>query len=235
MYSAVLAMAVLVASGRAATVYSDRTTWESVVSGLTTINFEGIAAAGATAQFDTSAGLTVSGVQFLGQGTLRGPFGPVLTVYNLDVTNDGTNSVVIGPSSGRNMIGGSLISQGTGRLIIIFPSPVTAFGANVQQSATPLGSISVGIPSQSFDQSLGAVASPLFWGIISPVPFTGVVFAPGIAEPNISKNVVLDDVSFGNAVVPEPSSALMLIAGAGVIALVRYRRGPVSNTGSATR
>ena len=147
-------------------------------------------------------------------------------MYKLAVMNDGSNSVLQGPSSGSAAIGGSVISSSSGTLFIELPSPVTAFGADVQQSATGTGSISVSIPTQDYYQDLGAVPSVTFFGVTSPEPFVYIRFHPLSGGPNTSNSVSLDNVSFGNLrnpvgaqidPVPEPVSALLVLAGVGGI------------------
>ncbi len=53
-------------------VLDSRSEWEALTSSAFTINFEGLATPSSPGDYSTSAGLTLSGVKFVGEATKRG-------------------------------------------------------------------------------------------------------------------------------------------------------------------
>jgi len=214
---------VLLANGiaQAGTVYTSAADWNAAVTGVTTINFEGIVNSAnqncgsecLVYGFGPGVGTAVGGVTF--------DVGPVGANDIFFILGDGSQypvSVVsVQPTSGG------------ADLLITSPSAVTAL-------AFDFGSLFVGDTatitlSDGSVQTVAAPASPdlTFFGVTAPGGISSVdITLPTSADVLDVYGLDMSDFSYGTAdtgTVPEPSSLLLFGAGlAGVAGMLRRRR-----------
>jgi len=200
-----VAIAVLAASSiaHADTIYTSESAWAAAVSGITTVNFEGIAPVNS---YQAYSGSTVVG--------------------GLTFSTDGALFVI-----GDNFYGfgvATLSGQGPGtsntdHLSVTLPTAVTAIGFDfIVDPGTVTVTLSDGVTDQ-----LTAANSPstLFFGVTAVSGITSV----DISEPYslAAASLNLSDFSYATAnpvATPEPRSSILLVALLGAFGLVMHRR-----------
>ena len=187
-------------------VYDSQAAWAASVSGITTINFEGIAPV--DGYLNVTPATVVGGVTF-GVGPASLP-GASLWVMGDNFYYPGYAVV------------SSQAAEGTLDLLVTLPSAATAVGFNYIVGP---GTMTVSLPdgtSVVLNPS-GAGNNFGFFGVTAPGGITSV----DITEPYTlsSEAINMADFSYGSATVPEPSALLLLgtmMAGVGI--LCRRRR-----------
>ena len=192
-----LSPAVLLAQG-SVTVYTDRSAFNAAAESLQTITFTGYAGGGSQYY---GRSLTISGVTFtstLFSGSSDG---------NLYVAN-------LAAYDSRPVLWNYDVML---PLLISLPPGTTAFGADFSATTDtahqPLGDpfvATVGFPdgtSYSFDARKWPHQT--FWGFTSAEPVTILSYSDGGAFFGLHFEV-LDNVAFGTAVIPEPSSLTLV-------------------------
>ncbi len=182
--------------GRADVVYNDPTTWLKAVTGVTTVNFEGLLPPGDVAFVGSGPGanFTLHGINFAISPASDG---------GLFVLGDG----VYYPTAALTSQGSTTPFNG---LVITLPAPVTALGFSFGDFFADTATITLSDGTVAFPT---AVMVPYlgFFGVTSPVGITSV----DIETPDPAINI--GSVSFG-AETPETESPLLLaIAIAGLI------------------
>ena len=191
-------------------VFTTRALFTAAATGLSNINFEGIASPNSVANF--SSPLTLQGVTFSGS-----PTGAV------SVLDSGFFAPLFQFNSGA-------VLGGFGFIEVTLPAGITAIGTDIM-STNPDG-----LPFQVL-LSTGetfVVNTPLrpgrgFFGITSDVAISSIRFMT-LPGPNQSAGIpLLDNFSFGQAQpasVPEPATLLLLGTGlAGIATRARRRKG----------
>jgi len=197
-------------SESAVMIFHDRAAWQTAVgTGVTTIDFEGLAPRAGSADF---ADLSLSGVDF-GRSTVLDP---------------GAATYIAAWGTGAMLMRFDLLVPAT----TTFSAPVNAFGFDYGASACilvgPCGPAQSGRPGQvtlvlsSGDVVVSSAPMPplQFIGVISSVPVTSFTAA---ILPSFS---IVDNFSLASSTsspVPEPASLVLLATGV-VGALVRRRR-----------
>jgi len=221
-------------SAHAATItfFDTRTAFVSATSGLTTINFEGVAPTNAAQNFP-NPGLTTSGVTFSTSGT--GPFGTgVVTVYGAGLA--AMQSAVLNTGTGAILVWGPPNQPGTAFLNAALPAGITAVGADFWAQQPFVSPVDVTInasdaTSQVFTVNTVTRPTPSFIGFTSDTPLTSVLFRTILGQSGL----VVDNFSVGQTSVtppvtqvPEPSSLSLLAAG-GLAAMLLLSRSNISD------
>lgn len=208
MVAALAAVAFVSTPSRADTiVFTSRSAFEAATTGLTTINFEGIAPTNSVANF--SSPLTIAGATFSGS-----PTGAV------SVVDSGFFAPLFQFNSGAVLSGFSFVD-------VTLPAGTTAIGTDLM-STNPSGlpfqvTLSNG---ETFLVNTPDQPARGFFGITSDVAITSIRFTT-VPGPNQSSGIPLvDNFSYGQAAaVPEPATMVLLGTGlAGVAVRARSRR-----------
>jgi hypothetical protein len=196
---------------QADTVYTNQSAWDAAVSGVSTINFEGIAPANS---YTNQTPSFVQGGDTFAIGP-SAPAGAVLFVIGDNLYGYGYSVVA------------SQAASGTPDLEVTLPSAVTALAFDYLVGP---GTLTI-TGSDGLDQTespTGVGNNFLFFGVTSP----GGISSVDITLPYslATEGVNMRDFSYATAnpaTVPEPSSLLVSSALlAGLIAIVRRRRQP---------
>ncbi len=212
--------------------YTSRTTFNAASPGttMTTLTFEGIAANGTLAGYNTSAGLTLNGVNFVGSYS-----GTSSNYYFLYVAGQGYvetgNAVLEGPPSRDTSI------NGNGFLRATLPGGVTSVGTdyrNVFSQNTTLYTNGMNVivttsdnQTQSFTLNATNVRQFAGFSVLTPgVTITSLQFSSAYNSQTGQRNYpVLDNFTFGQAPTPVPEPATLALLGSGLIGLaVTIRR-----------
>ncbi|HVF43133.1 MAG TPA: PEP-CTERM sorting domain-containing protein [Pyrinomonadaceae bacterium] len=188
-------------------VFTSRAAFTAATTGLTTINFEGIASPNSVANF--SSPLTIAGATFSGS-----PTGAV------SVLDSGFFSPLFQFNSGA-------VLGGFGFVEVALPPGTTAIGTDLM-STNPSGlpfqvTLSTG---ETFLVNTPDRPARGFFGITSDVAITSIRFVT-VPGPNQSAGIPLvDNFSYGQAAaVPEPATMVLLGTGlAGIAVRARSRR-----------
>ncbi|HVZ61365.1 MAG TPA: PEP-CTERM sorting domain-containing protein [Terriglobales bacterium] len=213
------------------TVYTDQAAWQAVSTNLTTISFEGIAPAGGFQYFNTAAGLTTGGVQFVGTSTnsVTGAYWLVVVDSQLD-TNlyDWGSGAVLRGLSGPG-------SAYSGYVDAFLPGGYTSLGFDlmaVNPNGTMVNEIFITLSDGSVRTiQTGATLVPTFMGLTSDTPITSVRFNstgtgylamdnfrygddPPLAQPTSNEPIQT----------PEPATLGLLASGLGFMQVALRRR-----------
>ena len=207
-----LFLLLFVQGSNATTIFSDRSIFESALDSFIIENFENSTVTGTP-----DGGATASAI-----------FG-AFTVSSLPLAVKILETPFFG--AGNTTIGGSrylcldtdIFYQGSVSTFM-FSEPVRGFGFDYTQLNQPATMPVITIASDVFPMALNPTpfekVNPLFWGIISDMPFLSVTIDSGI-----DSGYGIDQLTMSTtAPIPEPSTALLI--GVGVIGLLGgYCRG----------
>ena len=218
---------------QAQTFYSDRTSFDAASTNLTTLTFENLIGTPAFPQNYSNGtgyynrnptGITVNGVQFVGQNNYDGiPY----------------ETFIIGPDVGGgaySLNGTTSLVGGRASLTVTLPLGTTSFGTDIGQanlgSPIIIDALVTLANSQSYSQVLDFTAgSKEFFGFTAASPIATVLFLnPNDPDNSLPPYAIYDNVSFGsNAAVPEASTlvstGLLLCLGlGGLMGSVRRRK-----------
>jgi hypothetical protein len=210
--------------------YTSRTTFNAASPGTTTLTFEGIAANGTLVSYNTSAGLTLNGVNFVGSYS-----GTSSNYYFLYVAGQGYvetgNAVLEGPPSRAPSI------NGNGYLRATLPGGTTSVGTdyrNVFSQDTSLYTDGMNVivttsdnQTQTFNLNATNVRQFAGFSVLTPgVTITSLQFSSAYNSQTGQRNYpVLDNFTFGQAPTPVPEPATLALLGSGLIGLaVTIRR-----------
>ena len=203
--------------------YTDRSAFLAAIGSSATITFDGIVSSGGLAVYNTSAGATFSGVNFVG---IQKPV-PYYNMYVFDgayLDNGGSYSLN-GTASLASPYSTKPSGGLTGVLSVTFPFPVTAAGTDFMvETRLVSGSFAVALSTGDTFSGMGT-RTPGFFGIVSDTPFTGMTFTIGPPVGDAEWNrLSFDNFVFSLAEpVPEPGSSLLLFS-MGLVGLVGAAR-----------
>jgi hypothetical protein len=229
--AALLSVFVFAPDASAATVtFTDKDAWERRTEILTEVTFEGIAAPGESVSFDTRRGVTLGGVNFVGQvdwGLCSVRVCDGGTYFRLSIHNpgQGAEGELIGPGSYFSWEDLIAVSR-DGSLGVSLPEGRNAFGLDFRRYGSALTTTHVRIIFAGSD-SFGELFSGMddgFFGVVSEQPISSVVlYLRNIQNDSPDQGVILDNFAAGTATpIPEPGTFGMIIGPLVVIAY-RYR------------
>jgi len=188
-------------------VFTSRAAFNAATTGLTTIDFEGIATPNSVANF--SSPLTIAGATFSGSPT-----------GSVSVVDSGFFAPLFQFNSGASLSGFAFVD-------VTLPAGTTAIGTDLM-STNPTG-LPFRVTLSNGETFI--VNTPLrpergFFGITSDVAITSIRFVT-VPGPNQSAGIPLvDNFSYGQAApaaVPEP--ATMVLLGTGLVGIAARARG----------
>ncbi len=189
-----LALGFALTAAQASTVYTDRAEWEAASCGLANIDFEGIAPVGEFVNFGTPAGLTIGGVNFVGNSGSSFRCGSVVF------------SALLRLGFWRRFIGSCTLSGWFPHQYFCNPARgITSVGTDIMSFNFPSpgygDTITVALSTgETFSVSTFDYPTRAFIGFTSDVPITSLSFSPGGAEAFPE----LDNFAFGNAKCASP-------------------------------
>jgi hypothetical protein len=186
-------------------VYNDLASFQAATTGLTDVNFNGIAPSGSFVYSPTPPGFTRSGVTFNITNALPGD--------GLDVTARNYYSPTIYPN---DFLIPSFSPRATTVESITLPSGATAVGLDLGTFLGGALTFSFSTGDQYVDSSAATFGSTSFLGFTSSAPITSLT----IGYVNANEALVIDDFQFGAAIVPEPST--VTLAGLGILGWLGY-------------
>jgi len=207
--SLALVAASLVAPSASALIYTSEAAYAAATSGLTTVDFNGIAAPGGFVGYGGGP-LSLSGVTF------STPSG---SMFVIDPAYYGSSY------AGGGFLNSDYSSTGVNTVNATLPSAATAVGLNFgglfSGPVTFAFTLSDGSAfSYSTPHSITGDSSLGFFGVTSPVPITSIA----ISMPDSPSYNAIDNFSFGTAV-PDGGSALALMGvGVGLVGFAARRR-----------
>ena len=200
--------------------YADRVTWELTTPGLSTINFDdGDYDNSDTYQsYNTASGLTINGIQFIGQYSID--------TYFLYVVHENISGHDF--DSGAILKGPAYQTANAYRYIQVnLPTGITSFGVDLMSVGTNQEGMSILINPGAYSTAITTGIQPgsTFFGVTSDDDITQIQFKLTSGTSDVSLPA-LDDFSFGAAAdlsaVPEPGTYLMV--GAGLLLIFRIGR-----------
>jgi hypothetical protein len=179
----------------ALTQFNSRASWNASVTSVSNIAFEGIAPNGGFTAFDTSSGLTLSGVNFVGPSP-SSPFpnylrvvDPVFALTNFDW---GSGAVLHGAP---NFVAQSGVGGPGSSIRVTLPTNVTAMGTDIMSFLAYASAFQVTVAttvgSTNFNVSSSNYPNRAFVGFTSSVPILSIQFVGLEGFPT------LDNFSFG--------------------------------------
>jgi hypothetical protein len=206
---AMIALTLLAApAGAEPVVYTSSADWTSVVTDIITAPFTGQAGSSAFTQYNTSGGLTLGNVNYVG---FTGEAG----VYNLSVFNPAYDPA-LNRGSGPSLAGG----WSPGYLLATLPAG-GVFALAVEISSYSQGhDVSITLSSgENYTITTPTNSTMKFWGVTSDVAITNIKFSTTGAL------TMIDDFSYGSIPGEETPEPMGLVLGAtGLAAILLARR-----------
>jgi hypothetical protein len=197
-------------AGASPTVYPTKTDWTNAVTNIITAPFTAEAGSAAYTQYNTSAGLTVGDVNFVGFGGTPG-------TYNMKVYNP-TYGPTLNRGSGPSLGGG----YSPGYLLATLPAGgVYALAVDISsevQGRSVLITLSSG---ETYTITSPTGSSMLFWGITSDIAITSIQFS-ATGTPAMIDN--FSYASIPGEETPEPIGLVLGATGLAAIWLARRMR-----------
>jgi len=201
-----LAFLVSASSARAELIFFDTfAAFNAATTGLTLIDFEGLAPDHGELALTRSPGLTVAGTNFSFEAPADlDPFVFGRGLFEAEGSIFGINNSVLGLFGG----GGQ-----DPNIFVTLPRFVSAFALDIGITADATFSLSTG---DVFDQHVGGLD---FIGVVSTVPFNTLTITT-------LDGVAIDNFGYGDTTtsVPEPSTALLIVTGLVMAAFRRPKR-----------
>ncbi len=219
--SAGLALALAPAHATTITTYNNAATWETATTaGYQTVTFEGLTAPGTVTDYYTAAGVSNSGVEFIGYSS-----GGVSDIQVIDTSissyyNDDTGDALLQTMNRPNS------SSPLPYINIVLPANVTALGMDLWTSSSPAMSYSITVAGNTYTVPTVGGNTVAFWGLTSDTPITSIQLTVPSSTPTSGTNAFLDNFSFGAAdeMSAAPEAGTYLLIGSGLIGLVILRK-----------
>ena len=202
--------------------YTDATSWTAAVTGVTAIPFSGIAPAGGSVTYNTSSGLVVNGVTFLGY------FSP--TAFQLSVV-DSQFSTPYWNFGSPNVQSPGYDRAQTATFLpyihVVLPAATTAFSTTLS-TVSPnalVYQVTLSDGSQFFVQT-GNRPTPTFIGITSSSAITYADFMVMGTAYNGGTYGLMQNFQTATTANNTPEAATMLLIGAGLLFVRSLRKNP---------
>jgi hypothetical protein len=200
-----------VPAGATTLLYLDPVAWAAATTGLTVINFEGLASPGVPGNYSTAGGLTLGGVQFIGVTPPNNYYLYVQDPGTAAKYGWGSGDVLEGPNS-------TWIPGNPGYIEATLPAGYTAVSAHVMTHTPYAQQVIVSIPAtgESFTISTSGLPTPTFVGLISSdLPIQSVQFQAS------GSYILMDNFTYGQET---PEAETLLLGGTGLLGLWIARR-----------
>lgn len=231
---ALLAVVNAMAFGANITYYTDSTSFLGAINPTQTINFEGLAPSGGSADYSSASGLTIGGVNFAGPTVSETVPNPPVDGFALAVIDSASSPLLTDFGTGATLWGPGTYQTGTfagtsGSLIITLPANTDSIGLNLSSIGIFSGVILGGSVGNDLAVSVDGGTPFVVHPIIKPgFAFAGFVSDGSISTIEISSagsntfRIVADNVLLSSSPVPEPASLILM--GIGAICVVGYSR-----------
>jgi hypothetical protein len=214
-------VAILSASAMAGNVqvFSTEADWLARSTNLTTVTFSGLAPAGGYTFFNTAAGLTTGGVNFVGysQNPVMGPYWLAVVDPGLDPSayGYGTGAVLRGLSGPNEPTPGYITATLNGNYTSISADLNTVLGAGANVIVTLSTGEVIVVATTNVSNTLS------FFGITSDVGISSISF-----QSSTDQYLVMDNFTYGDdpPTVPEPGSLMLFGSGLFVVAGILRRK-----------
>jgi hypothetical protein len=221
-------MGVIPANAATITTFDDdRAGWLAASSGVTTIDFNNLAAA---PNFSFQPSLTTAGVVF------ESFFSSFATngVLVKNIEDWGTGNYILGPSQDQ---------FNNYSFKITLPTGVTSFGVDLMYSSSYVSTFQVAVSTGDIRTTAATMANhtgPAFFGITSDTAINYLIFTPTYIT-SIEPRLIIDNVSFGTAgavgggggggdtTEETPEAATLLLCAGGLLLFHRMRRRSQAN------
>jgi hypothetical protein len=216
-----VALALTPAYSTTITTYSTAATWDAATSaGYQTVTFTGLAPAGSETNYNTSSGVTASGVEFVGYSSAGVPGIEVVDTSAFTWYNDGSGDALLENASPEPSSSSPLPY-----IDVILPANVTSLSMDLWTASSPAMSYSIIVNGITYTVPTVGGNTETFWGITSDTPITSIQLEVPAATSSSATEALLDNFSFGDSdLSAAPEAGTYLLIGSGLIGLVILRK-----------
>ncbi len=204
------------------TTYIDSLAWQSTVSGLQSINLEGLAPTNGSTTYNTPAGLTTGGVQFIGYTSSGTSWIQVLdTNFNLYYnfgSGDAARQNLDRPNSNSPLP----------YVHVVLPANVTAFGMDLFTVSPSALNFTVTVAGTPYTVPTAARPTETFWGVTSDAAIASLDLTLQGTSYNGSTSAMIDNFRYGTSAAQgmsdAPEATTFLLIGSGLIAIAALKK-----------
>jgi hypothetical protein len=202
------------------TTYNSAANWEAATTaGYQTVTFEGLTAPGTVSDYYSAAGVSNSGVEFIGYSSTGASDIQVIDTTISSYYDDGTGDALLQTMNRPNS------SSPLPYINIVLPANVTALGMDLWTSSSPAMTYSITVAGNTYTVPTVGGNTVAFWGLTSDTPITSLQLTVPASTPTSGTNAFLDNFSFGASdLSAAPEAGTYLLIGSGLIGLVILRK-----------